>query len=191
MLTPLVILAILSVVGGWVGIPQALAGSNHFEHFLDPVFAVQTHAENATNADQVSHGLERGLAVLSVLVALLGWFVADLFYRQRPGTLGARAAGTPLYRLVAHKYYIDELYNALIILPGAAFTRLILGSLIESGVVNGSGRLAAFATQAASSGTRRIQSGNIRSYAGWLAAGAAVVILVMTYTVLTAHAVTR
>ncbi|GAA3764108.1 NADH-quinone oxidoreductase subunit L [Terriglobus aquaticus] len=190
MLGPLVILAVLSVVGGWVGVPQALAGSNHFEHFLDPVFAATTHAENAINADQVSHGLERGLAVVSVLVALFGWFVADLFYRQRPGTLGARAAGTPLYRLVAHKYYIDELYNGLIVLPIAGLTRLVLGGLIEGGIVNGSGKLAAFATQAASSGTRRMQSGNIRSYAGWLAAGAAIVILVMTYTVL-AHTAIR
>ncbi len=191
MLTPLVILAILSVAGGWVGIPQALFGGNHFEHFLDPVFAVAGAHENAINADQVSHGLERGLAITSVLVAALGWFFADLFYRQRPGTLGARALGNPLYRLVAHKYYIDELYHVVIVTPVLLFSRLVLGGLVETGLVNGSGTLAAFATRAAGSGTRRIQSGNIRSYAGWLAAGAAVVILVMTYSVLTAHTATR
>ncbi|WP_419806508.1 NADH-quinone oxidoreductase subunit L [Terriglobus sp.] len=194
MLTPLVILAVLSTVGGWVGVPQALAGSNQFDHFLAPVFAVPTTIPGRVEADIASElagrGIELTLAAISVLTALLGAFVAYLFYYRKPGTLGARVAGTPLYRLVAHKYYIDELYNAFIVLPILGFTRLVLGGLIESGLVNGSGRLAAFATQAASSGTRRIQSGNIRSYAGWLAAGAAVVILVMTYTVL-AHAATR
>jgi len=191
MLAPLVVLAVLSVVGGWFGVPAALGGSNHFEHFLDPVFALTAEPHNAVNADQVSHGMELGLAVVSVAVALLGWFVADLFYRRRPGVLGARAAGNPLYRLVSHNYYVDEIYHVLIVTPVLVLTRGILSGLVESGLVNGSGTLAAFATRAASSGTRRIQSGNIRSYAGWLAAGAAVVILVMTYTVLTAHAAAR
>ena len=116
-----------------------------------------------------------------MLIALLGAFAAYVFYYKKPGTLGARTAGTPLYRLVAHKFYIDELYQGAIVTPIVMLTRALLGGLVESGVVNGSGRLAAFVTQAASSGTRRIQSGNIRSYAGWLAAGAAVVILVMTF----------
>ena len=64
MLGPLVVLAILSVVGGWIGIPAALGGPNHFEHFLDPVFAstAALHGAAALNsaaapldADQVSH----------------------------------------------------------------------------------------------------------------------------------------
>ncbi len=187
MLTPLVLLAVLSVVGGWVGVPAALHGHNEIEHFLDPVFAATTAPQNAVNADQVSHGLELGLAAVSVLVALLGLFVADLFYRKKPGTLGARAGNNPLYRLVAAKYYVDEFYHAAIVTPVMAISRLLLMGLIDAGLVNGTGSLAAFLTRSAGEGTRRMQSGNIRSYAGWLAAGAAAVILLMTYTALTRH----
>ncbi len=191
MLFPLVVLAVLSLIGGWVGIPAAFGGGNHFEHFLDPVFALSTEPHNVLNADQISHRLEFGLAITSLLVAALGWFVADTFYRRKPGTFGAIAAGNPLYRLVSHKYYVDELYQKLLVTPVVLGSKYVLTPVIESGLVNGSGTIAAFATRAASSFTRRMQSGNIRSYAGWLAAGAAAVILLMTYTVLTAHSVVR
>ncbi|AFL87875.1 NADH dehydrogenase subunit L [Terriglobus roseus DSM 18391] len=188
MLAPLVILAILSVVGGWVGIPQALGGSNHFEHFLDPVFALTTEAQNATNADQVSHGLELGLAGVSVLVALIGFLAAYVFYYKKPGTLGAKATGNPVYNLVANKYYVDELYEFAIITPIQIVSRVLFLGLVDTGIVNGSGSFATFLTRQAGEGTRRMQSGNIRSYAGWLAAGAAAVILLMTYSSLTQHA---
>ncbi len=187
MLAPLVILAILSVTGGWVRIPAALGGHNAFEHFLDPVFALTTEPQNAANADQVSHGLELALAAISVAVALIGWFFAYLFYLKRPGTLGARAAANPLYRLVAGKYYIDQLYHIIFVTPLMVISRLLLGGLVDTGLVSGSGAFAAFLIRQAGEGTRRMQSGNIRSYAGWLAAGAACVILLMTYTALARH----
>ena len=97
MLVPLVILAILSVIGGWVGVPAALGGHNEIEHFLDPVFAstAALHGAAAVNADQVSHSLELGLAAISVLVALLGLGVAYLFYYRKPGTAAAIARRAP------------------------------------------------------------------------------------------------
>ena len=121
----------------------------------------------------------------------MGLFFADLFYRQKPGTLGARAAASPLYRLVAAKYYIDELYQLAFVLPVTVLSRLLLGGLIDAGLVNGTGAFAAFLTREAGEGTRRIQSGNIRSYAGGLAAGAAAVLLLMTYTSLARHSTLR
>ncbi len=187
MLFPLVVLAILSVIGGWVGVPAALHGHNEFEHFLDPVFAVSAVQQNAINADQVSHGLELGLAAVSVAIALFGLFVADFFYRKRPGTLGARVANNPLYRLVAGKYFVDEFYNIVFIVPLMAISRVLLVGLVDTGLINGTGTFAAYLTRSAGEGTRRMQSGNIRSYAGWLAAGAAAVILLMTYTALAKH----
>ena len=192
MLTPLAVLAVLSLVGGWVGIPAALHGHNEMEHFLAPVLAptVGATAEAMTAANGHT-GTELSLAAVSVLTALFGLFVAYLFYYKKPGTLGAKSAGNSLYRLVSHKYYVDEIYDAVFVSGVLYFTRGVLDLAVEHGLVNGSGSLAAFVTRASSSATRRMQSGNIRSYAGWLAAGAAVVIFVMTYTVLTAHAATR
>lgn len=181
MLFPLVVLAILSVIGGWVGIPQALGGSNHFEHFLDPVFAATTPSPSALNADLVNHGLELGLAVVSVLVALSGFLVAWLWYCKKPGTAAALAERNPrAYALLDHKYWIDELYGAVLVTPLMMLSR-ITEFVFDSGLVEGTGSVAGATTQGFGALVRRQFSGNIRSYAGWLAIGAAAVLAVMIF----------
>jgi NADH-quinone oxidoreductase subunit L len=184
MLGPLAILAVLSVVGGWVGVPAALGGSNHFEHFLDPVFAstAAMHGASALNADQVSHGLELGLAALSVLVAVGGWYAAFVLYRQKPGRAAEIAMRVrPLYDTLENKYWVDELYQSFIVLPLMMITRGVLELIFERGVVNGSGRASAMITRGFAWFARKQISGNIRSYAGWLAIGAAAVLAVMVF----------
>ena len=84
MLAPLVILAILSVIGGWVGIPIAFGGSDEAEHFLEPIFA-------AGVGNVASFGLELTLAGISVLTAALGFYIAYIFYYKKPGTASALA----------------------------------------------------------------------------------------------------
>jgi NADH-quinone oxidoreductase subunit L len=178
MLGPLVNLAILSVIGGWVGVPAAMGGHDEIGHFLDPVFASGV----ITEAAATSHSLELGLAFVSVLVALFGLYVAYIFYYKKPRTAAALAGRAPaVYRLVENKFYIDEIYNALIVTPLLMFSRLFLGGLIDGGIVNGAGAAAGGTTRGLSSLVRRVQSGNIRSYAGWLAIGAAAVLLVMIF----------
>ncbi|MEI9979430.1 MAG: NADH-quinone oxidoreductase subunit L [Edaphobacter sp.] len=180
MTIPLAILALLSIIGGWVGVPAALGGHNEIEHFLEPVFSTGVTTEAATTA--VGHGLELGLAAVSVLVALLGLYVAYVFYYKKPRTAAALAARAPaLYRLVENKFYIDEIYSAVIITPVLMFSRLILGGLIDGGIVNGSGAAAGAAASGLGALVRKVQSGNIRSYAGWLALGAAAVLVVMVF----------
>jgi NADH-quinone oxidoreductase subunit L len=175
MLAPLVILAILSVIGGWVGIPIAFGGSDEAEHFLEPVFA-------AGAASLASHSLELGLAAVSVFVALLGFYIAYIFYYKKPGMASALAEKSPaLYRLVQNKFYVDEIYNAIFVTGLMMFTRVFLSGLTDTVLVNGSARTAAASTRGLSKLTSRIQSGNIRSYAGWLALGAAAVIFVMVF----------
>jgi NADH-quinone oxidoreductase subunit L len=177
MLFPLVVLAILSVIGGFVGVPAALGGHNELEHFLEPVFS--SVAPVATEV--ASHGLEIGLAAVSVATAALGFLIALFFYWMRPGTIGRAVGGTWAYELVKNKFYIDEIYNLAIVTPLLAITRLVLDLIVDRGVVNGSGKAAGLATEGLGSLTRRMQSGNIRSYAGWLALGAAAVIAVMVF----------
>jgi NADH-quinone oxidoreductase subunit L len=178
MTVPLAILALLSIIGGWVGVPAAMGGHNEIEHFLEPVFSTGAIAEAATT----SHGPELGLAVVSVLVALAGLGIAYLFYYKKSGTAAALAAKMPaLYNLVTHKFYVDEIYGALIVSPLLMLSRLFLGGIIDGGIVNGSGAAAGATTRGLSSLVRRVQSGNIRSYAGWLALGAAAVLLVMIF----------
>jgi len=180
MLFPLVVLAILSVIGGWVGVPAAMWGHNEIEHFLDPVFANPNAVEAATTT--ANHGLEFGLAVVSVLVAAIGFFFALAFYWKKPGTAAALAQRAPaLYRLVDNKFYVDEIYGAVIIAPLLMFSRLFLGGIVDSGIVNGFGKAAGATTRGLGALVRRVQSGNIRSYAGWLALGAAAVLFVMIF----------
>jgi NADH-quinone oxidoreductase subunit L len=179
MTIPLAILALLSIIGGWVGVPAALGGHNEIEHFLEPVFPSGNIAEAATTA--VSHSTEIWLALTSVLVAAIGFYVAYICYYKKPGTAASFAERAPaLYRLVANKFYVDELYG-FGVMALMMVSRFFLGGLVDSGIVNGSGAAAGATTEGLSSLVRRVQSGNIRSYAGWLAVGAAAVLLVMIF----------
>ncbi len=115
MTVPLMILAALSVVGGWIGWPASLGGSNRFEHFLDPVIA-RHGAEHVEAAAAHGGAIEYALMLASVLIALAGIWLARLFYIQRtdlPGKLAARFSG--LYQLVYRKYYMDDVYDALFV----------------------------------------------------------------------------
>jgi NADH-quinone oxidoreductase subunit L len=114
MTLPLITLAVLSVIGGWVGIPHALGGSARFEHWLEPVVARAGGAAEAAEA-QVS-GIEYFLMVVSVALAIGGIWLAWQIYQKREGLadqLAARWKG--LYELVYHKYYMDEIYDALFV----------------------------------------------------------------------------
>ena len=168
MLGPLVILAILSVCGGWIGIER-------FNAFLSPV--IGPDIANPT-AQPASAALEYGLMAIAVLVALLGWFVAHLFYgsrNERAKNLATSASG--LYNLLLNKYWIDELYGAIIVAPVNFLSRYVLGWLGEALIIRGSAWLLAGIATLSGELLRRWQSGNLRSYSGWLVAGAAALLL--------------
>jgi len=179
MTLPLMILAVLSIIGGWVGVPLAFGGHNEFEHFLGPVFNPTEHV-----AEHIAtRSAEPILATISVLTALLGFFVAYLFYYRKPGSAAVLAQKfRPIYSLLDHKYWVDEIYGLVIVAPLLMISRLFLGGLVEAGVVQGTSATLAGTTRGAGSIIRRMQSGNIRSYAGWLAIGAAAVIAIVLFT---------
>jgi NADH-quinone oxidoreductase subunit L len=174
MLTPLVILALLSIVGGWVGIER-------FGAFLAPV--VGPVIDPALESGGKS--LDITLSVVAVAVALLGWFIAHLFYSRKNERAANIAKAVPaLYSLLVNKYKIDELYNTVIVKPLIAFSQFVLGWLGEGFLIRGSAWLLAGIATLLGELARRWQSGNLRSYAGWLAAGAAVLLLLLAgYTV--------
>jgi len=104
---PLMVLAFLSVVGGWVGI------GGRFEHFLEPVV---THHGEATREAATVPSTEYALMIASVLVALAGIWVAWRLYLKQPELPGQLASKwSELYRLVYRKYYVDEIYDALFV----------------------------------------------------------------------------
>jgi NADH-quinone oxidoreductase subunit L len=171
MLTPLVLLALLSLGGGWIGIPKALFGGDQFAHFLEPVVGAPavTGTENQ----------ERLFSAVSVVMGLIGVFLADLIYRRKPGTADWLAErGRSLHSLLFNKYWIDQIYTALIVAPLLFLSRYLLWGVVDRGVISGGGSLAAGSVRGLGALVQRVQSGNIRSYAGWLAVGAAALLLI-------------
>jgi NADH-quinone oxidoreductase subunit L len=117
MVLPLQVLALGSIVAGFLGVPAILGGGNWIEHFLHPVFQDAHHTlQTVFTAPVPGHGVEAGLMAASVLLAAAGIFVATRFYKAHPEVperLAASWAG--VHRVLLHKYYVDELYGALFV----------------------------------------------------------------------------
>jgi NADH-quinone oxidoreductase subunit L len=174
MLVPLMILALLSVVGGLVGI------GNRFEHFLDPVFGAGAVADTA--GETASHATELVLMGISVTVAFLGAWLAYVLYLSKPYLTQKIADGlNGFYTAVLNKYYVDELYSKLFVKPLIDGSTSILWQGVDRKVIDDTVNNAADGARDVSNEVRQMQSGNLRSYAGWIAAGSAVVIAYMIW----------
>ena len=175
MLGPLVVLAFLSVVGGWIGI------GGRFEHFLAPVFQNGTQLA-ADGTEAASKSTELALMLVSVAAAVLGFLLSwTLYYRsqQLPARIAQSLGG--LYRAVANKYYVDELYALLFVKPVIDGSTSILWKGVDQGVIDATVNNSADSARHVSDNLRHMQSGNLRSYAGWVAAGGALVIAYMIW----------
>jgi NADH-quinone oxidoreductase subunit L len=174
MLVPLMILALLSLGGGLVGI------GNRFENFLAPVLGGDQAVEAAGEA--ASRGTELLLMGISVAVALLGAMLAYVLYISKP-YLPQKIADSlgSFYEAVLHKYYVDELYARLFVKPLVDGSTSILWQGVDRKVIDDSINDAADGARHVSDEVRHMQSGNLRSYAGWIAAGASLLIAYMIW----------
>jgi len=167
MVIPLIVLAFFSIVAGYVGIPAALHGHNYIEHFLTP------------EASEASGGaIEILLMAASTAVALTGLFVAYMFYVAKPELPGILAnKAHSLYTIMVNKYYVDELYDAVIVHPIVQTSREFLWKFVDvvviDGMVNGVGAM----VRGTASGLRRMQTGYVRAYAGWILLGGVLVVV--------------
>ncbi|MEW6272758.1 MAG: NADH-quinone oxidoreductase subunit L [Thermodesulfobacteriota bacterium] len=179
MTIPLIVLAVLSIVAGWVGLPHGFLWGDAFGHYLEPAVAPR----DALGHHEITTGTLLFLMVLTTGVALLGIWVAYVFYLRSPELpvrLAERAHG--LYVLLWNKYWIDELYDALIIRPYvrcSTFFWKVVDAMMIDGVVNGSGR----AVAATADVWRRLQSGNVQHYAMAMLVGAVLTFGVYWWTV--------
>jgi NADH-quinone oxidoreductase subunit L len=167
MLGPLVVLAALSICGGWIGIDR-------FGSFLSAVTGPTIDPATA----QGGKSLDLALSGVAVAVALIGWLVAYLFYGKKNGRAENLAAAVPAgYKLLANKYYVDEFYGATVVKPLLAFSTYFLDWVVDKAILGGAAWLLGGIATFSGAILQRWQSGNIRSYAAWLAAGAAAVLL--------------
>jgi NADH-quinone oxidoreductase subunit L len=114
MTVPLVVLAFFSLTAGWLGWPASLGGSNHFEKFLEPVFANHIEAtETPASPEEGPRSTEYLLMALSVAAAGAGWFFASRAYGNagKGYTEPLAAAAPPVYNTLLKKYYVDEGYD--------------------------------------------------------------------------------
>jgi len=172
---PLIVLAFFSITAGWVGLPPLIAGPllglsgelSWFEQLLQPSVA----AAGAAAAPALDPSIELGLTAASMVMALLGVVIAALMYLVKspdPASVAETLHG--LYVWLLNRWYVDELYQALIAHPGARLASFLaafdLG--VVDGAVNGVARLA----RGTGSLLRRTQTGYVRSYAVTMLIGA-------------------
>jgi len=187
MLGPLVILAVLSIIGGWLAAPSFWGGEDHFTAFLAPVFGATHEAEGMTEA--AAHSLEIILAIVAVAAALIGLLVAFWLYLKQPGKPSEIAKSLrPIYTTLYNKYYVDEAYGALIVKPLLALSTNVLWKVIDVEAIDGTVNGIAHGATATGDITRRTQSGNTRSYAVWVVIGALAVLIIVFWPAIKALA---
>ena len=157
MTIPLIILAILSVIGGFIGIPEfVLHGAHSLNNFLAPVFA---ESKNILPAHKVSHTTEWILMTVATIVALGGIFFGWTRYAKKPDLQESKGFG----KVLENKWYVDDLYNSVIVKPYKSFAGFLYKTFdtkILDGMVNGVGRLVKYGGRQ----MRWIQSGQVGSY---------------------------
>ncbi|HTI89389.1 MAG TPA: NADH-quinone oxidoreductase subunit L [Puia sp.] len=165
---PLVVLAVLAVFAGFLGIPASLAPNAHIlGKFLSPVLAGET-----AGAPEVSHGTEIGLMALAAVLALAISIGAWFRFKSKPDL----AEPTGFGKVLANKWYVDELYNAIIVKPLDLLAQFLVffEKNIIDGVVNGVGRLVQYGSRQ----LRLLQSGQVGGYVLLMVVGIIVLFLV-------------
>jgi NADH-quinone oxidoreductase subunit L len=202
MTIPLMILAFLSIFGGWFAAPHLIGGTDYFEAFLRPVFADSEKSdytglvEKLNEAGVTTGGNPENIRVVDpplrpvtpenaamdllhavtgppVIVGLLGILIAWWFYIKRPDLPKKLAASMHgLYELLLNKYWVDELYAATIVRPLLWISTNVLWHTVDEGIIDGTVNGSARAAREAGGKLRELQSGNARSYASWVVIGA-------------------
>jgi NADH-quinone oxidoreductase subunit L len=163
MTVPLVILAALSAAGGVFGIPASLGGGNAIEHWLEPVFARATETIGLVPHDV--NPLEYVLMVLSVAVAVGGIFLAREWYlRKTEMPKRAIAAAPAVYGLLWNKYYVDDVYDAVVVTPTVKGSEKLLWRIVDVGIIDWLVNAVAKSLGTLSSAVRVVQSGIAQSY---------------------------
>jgi NADH-quinone oxidoreductase subunit L len=178
MTAPLIILAMLSVLGGLIGLPVWMnLGSNKFFDFLSPSLQLAYQPE----AHEVSHWTEMGFAGASILAAIIGIYTAYRLYIRRPKTAQELAVRFQwIHNLLYRKYYVDELYNFLFVRPAVWISTELMWKRMDIGVIDNAVNEAGRIVEDSSSILKHVQNGLIRSYATWILLGTVGLILYLS-----------
>ncbi|MGH2568511.1 MAG: NADH-quinone oxidoreductase subunit L, partial [Bacteroidota bacterium] len=171
----LVVLAFLSFVGGFIGIPESLGGGNAIEHWLEPVFADAT--DKLGTGYHSSSWIEYLLMAISLGIAVAGIYAARVVYLKRreiADSYKERFAG--LYKLLWNKYFVDEAYDRAVVVPTVKLSESFLWKWFDVSVIDGAVNGAAKLIDLLAGYVRRIQTGVAQMYAVVFVGGILVVI---------------
>jgi NADH-quinone oxidoreductase subunit L len=156
MTIPLIVLAILATVGGWVNLPHGWLWGNAFVRFLTPAVGTFKPLVEATTVS----------AALPLVASIIGIALAYVLYIRLPGLpfLLAWRLKAP-YDLLLNKYYIDQLYNFIVTRPMFWISQNVLNRAIDSYVIDGAAEGAGLAVQTGGQVSRRAETGNVQHYA--------------------------
>jgi NADH-quinone oxidoreductase subunit L len=172
MTIPLIVLAILSVCGGWMAAPQLMGGANHFQQFLAPVLGATAEPAAASTESQGGGEILQALLGAPVIAGLLGFFLAWWLYIKSPETPKKLAASLAApYKLLSGKYFVDELYLAAFVRPLVWISDKVLWHGVDERAIDGTVNGVAFISRESGDRLRRAATGNIRSYATWIVLG--------------------
>jgi len=166
MTTPLVILAILSAIGGFIGIPAIFSGEhgNIFHNWMAPIF--KPAELKLVYYGTHTHFEEILLMAISVAGALTGIFAARHIYLKNPNIANILSARfKTVYRILLNKYYVDEAYDAAIINPTINSSRSLLWKIVDNKIIDGLVNILARSVGDISSLIRKLQTGFVQSYA--------------------------
>jgi NADH-quinone oxidoreductase subunit L len=171
---PLMILAFLSLTGGWFALPALFGGKDYFAEFLSPVFGA------GEAGGEASVSLEHWLSVVAVVAATAGLAVAIWMYSKKV----QRGTSEGVHKLLYNKYYVDELYAAVIVRPLMWLSTKVFWKVVDAGMIDGAVNGVADGAAAVGDTLRHTQSGNTRSYAVWVVVGAMVLLGIVFWPIL-------
>jgi NADH-quinone oxidoreductase subunit L len=167
MTTPLIVLAILAVIGGYIGLPEALGGNDAFGQWLEPVMKAEAEGVGFVTHSELSN--EYTMMVVSILVALAGIFLAYSWYMKKSEwvkSLGETSAHT----LLENKYWVDQIYDVMISQPLIKGSELV-SQYFDLGVIDGFANGIGSFFSSLGGLVRRAQTGVVQNYALFMAIG--------------------
>ena len=175
MTAPLMILAFLSLTGGWFALPALFGGKDYFAEFLSPVFGA-----GEVGGGEAAQSLEHVLSIVAVVAATAGLLVAWRMYSKKV----KRGTSEGVHKLLYNKYYVDELYATTIVRPLVWLSTNVLWKVVDAGMIDGAVNGVADGAAAVGDTVRHTQSGNTRSYAVWVVVGAIVILGIVFWPIL-------
>lgn len=178
MTIPLIILAVLSVIGGFVGIPEVFSGEhgNQFHNWLAPIF--KDADRKLMHFGLHSHFEEILLMVISVIGASASILLARYIYLKKP-EIASRTASRfkGVYNLLWNKYFTDEIYDAVIVSPTVMISKNVLWKIADNRIIDGTVNGAAKLIEILSATIRKVQTGVAQLYALVMVLGIAAALL--------------